>query len=240
MSEKNEKLKKNLELKQALDDLVSVNDKIEVDKGDEIASVRKEGQAQLYTDFNKLSTTAKEEAKKIVSSIVKFYLDLDIIDKDESVQYKKKLQEMSISAILFQMQTSEYVCIKLLEEIDAGNANLKTFEVYSKLQDTMMKIVEVQSNIISKTSEQWKKHRSDSEEIKLFKIPEASDAEEGQELRIKGGRKLVEIAQKLSEEKGLNKIDEYEISVDPREAYRESLKKGEDDPENKVDDELFS
>lgn len=236
----NDKLKKNLEMKQILDDLVLGDETIKVETTDDISNVRQENNAALYTDFHKLSANAKEESKKIVESIVKFYLDLDIINKSEYVQYKKKLHADNISRVMFQMETTEYVCIKLLEEIDAGNANLKAFEVYGKISDTMLKIIDVQSNIISKMGEEWKKLRADNEEIKLFSNEVSVEDEGSDDLRIKGSRKLVEIAQKLSEEKGLGKTDYEVCSVDPREAYKESLKQNEEDPENKLDDDLFA
>ncbi len=237
MSSKTDKLQKNMELKQALDELVS-DDKIIVNDGEEISKIRQEGQVQLYTDFNKLSTTAKEESKAIVESIMKFYLDLDIIDKNEFVQYKKKLHIMNISAVMFQMQTAEYVCIKLLEEIDSGNANLKTFEVFSKLQETMMKIVDMQTVGIAKMEDQWKKIRADSEEVKLYNHEDTAD-DDSSMLRIKGSRKMVEIAQRISAEQGINNMPSHEIKTDPTEAYRESMKTEDESPENKIDDELF-
>ena len=184
----NDKLKKNLEMKQILDDLVLGDETIKVETTDDISNVRQENNAALYTDFHKLSANAKEESKKIVESIVKFYLDLDIINKSEYVQYKKKLHADNISRVMFQMETTEYVCIKLLEEIDAGNANLKAFEVYGKISDTMLKIIDVQSNIISKMGEEWKKLRADNEEIKLFSNEVSVEDEGSDDLRIIGSR----------------------------------------------------
>jgi len=236
--QKSEDFKKNLELKETLDNLVfGTEDTIPVDNGQEIADVR--NQVKLYTDFNELSANSKKESKKIVESIVKFYLDLDLINKSDYVKYKKSIDERTLSSTMFQLETAEYACIKLLEEIDSGNANLKVFEILGKLQETTMKIAEVQAATVNRMEESYKKMRNDNEHLKMLNGEEDKNQNDD-DLRIKGSRTLIELAQKISKDAGIDKMEVVEIKVDPRQSYREEKQnEGREDNPDAIDEDLF-
>jgi hypothetical protein len=94
---------------------------------------------------------------------MKFYLDEDIIEKDEYIQAKKKMDEMTMSSLVYQLQAGERALTILLESIEDGEVTPRMFEVLATLQKSMLDIIKSQTMYLMATEESAKRIARDIE-----------------------------------------------------------------------------
>ena len=94
---------------------------------------------------------------------MKFYLDADIIEKDEYIQAKKKMDEMTMSSLVYQLQAGERALTTLLEAIEDGDVAPRMFEVLATLQKSMLDIIKSQTMYLMATEESTKRIARDIE-----------------------------------------------------------------------------
>ena len=130
---KEEALKK----KKELEDLI-FNDEILDELGSpDIPSMK----PARIMNFDNLKTEVEIEAKGILGSLIKFYMDSDIISDDDYVHYRSKIDALSISTMAFQMRTAQHAVTKMLEEIDTGGQyQARNFEVLAQMQNQLMQM----------------------------------------------------------------------------------------------------
>ena len=116
-------------------------------------------------NFSTVQADAESEAKEVLQSVVKFYLDQDLINEEEYITAKQRVDELTLSNILFSLKTAQYAIIKLLEEIDLGNTHPRIFESLAQLQNQMMNIVKHQTAYVVTMQEGYKQIKHDSETI---------------------------------------------------------------------------
>ena len=114
-------------------------------------------------DYTELKDKATQKAKKTISSLMKFYLDSDIIEKDEYIQAKKKMDEMTMSSLIYQLQAGERALTTLLETIDSGELAPRMFEVLATLQKSMLDIIKSQTMYLMAAEESTKRIARDIE-----------------------------------------------------------------------------
>jgi hypothetical protein len=115
---------------------------------------------KTYTELKENST---KKAKKTISALMKFYLDEDIIEKDEYIQAKKKMDEMTMSSLVYQLQAGERALTILLESIEDGEVTPRMFEVLATLQKSMLDIIKSQTMYLMATEESAKRIARDIE-----------------------------------------------------------------------------
>jgi len=120
-------------------------------------------------DYVKLKGDASERAKKTITSLMKFYLTEDIIDKDEYIQAKKKIDEMTLSSLIFQLEAGERALVTLMRTIDSGELSPRMFEVLATLQKSMLDIIKSQTMYLMAAEEGAKKLSRDVEVYKGLK-----------------------------------------------------------------------
>ena len=79
-------------------------------------------------------------AKKMMDSVMKLYLSQDIIEKNEYVRMKQKVEEMQLGTLLNQMAQMEHSIEMLMRTIESGELTPRMFEVLAGLQKTMLEI----------------------------------------------------------------------------------------------------
>lgn len=104
---------------------------------------------------------ATNGAKKLMHSLLKFYLSEELIEKNEYIKLKAKVDVMTMSNLIFQMQTAEHAIITLMRSIDAGEFSPRIFEVLGGLQKTMLDIMKHQTLHMMATEENLKKLKRD-------------------------------------------------------------------------------
>jgi hypothetical protein len=107
-------------------------------------------------NFTEATQTTGSDAKGVLDSIVKFYLDENFIDQTDYIEYKKKIDSMNLASMMLQLKTAQHAITKLLEEIDLGNANPRMFEVLAQLQSQIMQMPKDYQNYVQKMEDGYK------------------------------------------------------------------------------------
>jgi hypothetical protein len=113
-------------------------------------------------DFAGEKSTALSEAKALLDSITKFYVDLD--QSESHVEFKKKADTLNLSAMMFQLKSAQHAITKILEEIDMGNMHPRLFEVLAQLQSQIMQMPKDYQAYLEKMEQNYKKTKMEIEE----------------------------------------------------------------------------
>lgn len=150
------------EIRRELDALIGEGQlDVETDPTDLPVTQRETSLAPVnYTEIKSQSTS---KAKKTITSLMKFYLDADIIEKDEYIQAKKKMDEMTMSSLIYQLQAGERALTTLLETIEGGELAPRMFEVLATLQKSMLDIIKSQTMYLMAAEESTKRIARDIE-----------------------------------------------------------------------------
>lgn len=108
----------------------------------------------------------KAMAQKMMNSLLKFYLDEDLIDNNKYISYKAAVETSTLASLGLQIKGAEHTIITLLKTISSGNVSPRMFEVLSQLQKTYLEMLKSQTLHMVATEEAIKKLRRDSQEIK--------------------------------------------------------------------------
>lgn len=118
---------------------------------------------QNHVSFTELKESSTKKAKKTITALMKFYLDEDIIERDEYIQAKKKMDEMTMSSLVYQLQAGERALTTLLDAIEDGEVAPRMFEVLATLQKSMLDIIKSQTMYLMATEESAKRIARDIE-----------------------------------------------------------------------------
>ena len=113
--------------------------------------------------YKELKSKATKKAQRTITSLMKFYLDADIIEKDEYIAAKKKMDEMTMSSLIYQLEAGERALTTLLETIDGGELAPRMFEVLATLQKSMLDIIKSQTMYLMAAEESTKRIARDIE-----------------------------------------------------------------------------
>lgn len=116
--------------------------------------------------FGELKASSTKKAKKTITALMKFYLDEDIIERDEYISAKKAMDEMTMSSLVYQLQAGERALTTLLETIEDGEIAPRMFEVLATLQKSMLDIIKSQTMYLMATEESAKRIARD---IQIYK-----------------------------------------------------------------------
>ena len=114
-------------------------------------------------NYTELKAGASKKAQKTITSLMKFYLDADIIEQDEYIKAKKQMDEMTMSSLIYQLQAGERALTTLLETIDSGELAPRMFEVLATLQKSMLDIIKSQTMYLMAAEEGTKRIARDIE-----------------------------------------------------------------------------
>jgi len=134
-----------------------INDTIEIDP--QLPAKR----VEASMSFGELKKNSTKKAKRTISALMKFYLDEDIIERDEYISAKKKMDEMTMSSLVYQLQAGERALTTLLETIEDGEIAPRMFEVLATLQKSMLDIIKSQTMYLMATEESAKRIARDIE-----------------------------------------------------------------------------
>lgn len=112
-------------------------------------------------DYDEMKVSSVNKSKKMMNSLLKFYLSQEIIDNNEYIQAKAKLEMMTLSNLIQQMQYSERAITTLMRTIDSGEVTPRMFEVLGGLQKTMLDIMKHQTLHMMAAEENMKKLKRD-------------------------------------------------------------------------------
>lgn len=182
------------DIRKELDDLIGDHTPIEETINTDPVLPAKREQTRLPS-YTELKTSSSKKAKKTISSLMRFYLDADIIERDEYIQAKKKIDEMTMSSLIYQLQAGERALTTLLEAIEDGDIAPRMFEVLATLQKSMLDIIKSQTMYLMAAEEGTKRIARD---IELYRkredtreISEASGGQQTSDTTQRGTKDLM-------------------------------------------------
>ncbi len=111
-----------------------------------------------YTEGKKKSLN---KARKLLFSLLDFYLTEEFINENQYILHKSHLDEMGLSQIINQISLNERAIDTMLKTIDTGELHPRMFEVFSTLQRTHIELLKLQSMYMTNMEETIKKIKND-------------------------------------------------------------------------------
>ena len=168
----------------------------------ELPKVRAEGTQAVAM------TKAKGKAKKVMNSLLKFYLSEEIIAEHEYIQAKAQLDEYALGMLIRQMENSEIAISTLMDTINEGDVSPRMFEVLSDLQRTLLDIIKSQTMYMVAIEENAKKT---SRDIDVYHgSPESDSRQKSQGLKSRGTKDLMRALQETINEEDIQDVDSDE------------------------------
>ena len=96
-----------------------------------------------------------------MNSLLKFYLSSELIEKNDYIKAKAKVDMMTQAGLIKQLQVSERSIDTLMRLIDSGEMTPRMFEVLGGLQKTMLDIMKHQTLHMMAAEENMKKLKRD-------------------------------------------------------------------------------
>lgn len=213
MSEKKKTISEQAdEIKKDLEELLGPNESIDVEKDPSDLPIPKFHNASPAINYGDMKVGAEKQAKKTITSLMQFYLDADIIEKDEYLMAKKRMDEMTMSSLVYQLKAGERALTTLLETIEGGELAPRMFEVLATLQKSMLDIIKSQTMYLMATEESTKRIARD---IELYKKREHDD-----ELERVGGNSNANIQRGTKDlmnqiQAGISQADIEDVEPEP-------------------------
>lgn len=151
------------DIRRELDFLIGDDESLDVESDPTDLPVETKTVPARRVDYAELKDKASKKAIKTITSLMKFYLDADIIERDEYIQAKKKMDEMTMGSLIYQLQAGERALTTLLETIEDGELAPRMFEVLATLQKSMLDIIKSQTMYLMAAEESTKRIARDIE-----------------------------------------------------------------------------
>jgi len=151
------------DIRRELDFLIGDDESLDVESDPTDLPVETKTVPARRVDYAELKDKASKKAIKTITSLMKFYLDADIIEQDEYIQAKKKMDEMTMGSLIYQLQAGERALTTLLETIEDGELAPRMFEVLATLQKSMLDIIKSQTMYLMAAEESTKRIARDIE-----------------------------------------------------------------------------
>lgn len=218
-----EEKKKNIseqadQIRRELDDLIGDTGMLDVES-DPADLPMKQPRTDLAPriSYEELKSNATKKAQKTITALMKFYLDADIIEKDEYIAAKKKMDEMTMSSLIYQLNAGERALTTLLQTIDDGELAPRMFEVLATLQKSMLDIIKSQTMYLMASEESTKRIARDIEIYKKrddVKEIEASGGDTKDKNIQRGTKDLMAAIQAGIKKEALEDIEDIEETTE--------------------------
>lgn len=155
-------------------------------------------------NFDQTRAEVESEAKNLLGSLVKFYMDGSMIQEDDFAKYKSKIDILNISTMAFTIRSAMHGITKLMDEIDAGGSQYmaRNYEVLAQLQSQLFAMPDKFQKYINEMEKSYKNHAKEvaakeaSSDAKLVNdkgeettIPGIMT---GENVKIRGNKSLME------------------------------------------------
>jgi len=201
MEDKNNPIKKSIDALLNEDDLNSLQN-----TSNDLPAFNSVGSA---VDYDEMKEVATNDSKKLMNSLLKFYLSSELIQKSDYIQAKAKIDMMTQAGLIKQLQVSERSIDTLMRLIDTGEMTPRMFEVLGGLQKTMLDIMKHQTLHMMAAEENMKKLKRD---IDIYQDVDSQQNQKKEESKTtsRGTRNLmIDIQSELSDD--VEKIEENDF-----------------------------
>lgn len=211
-------------------------------------------------DFQTQIQSTGTDSKDLLESLVKFYVDENLIDESDFIVYKKKIDAMNVASMMLQLKTAQHAITKLVEEIDLGNTAPRMFEVLAQLQSQIMQMSKDHQAYLDKTEASYKNLRKQLEtKVSSGSVPlQQNPSQDGSfetiknpeqgsnsSLRVRGTKNLMEglrdiLGTEIQDVK-VEEVNENAVVNARQKASQDASKNVYDNGEStfEIDDELF-
>lgn len=150
---------------------------------------------------------AKGKAKKVMSSLLSFYLSEEIIEEHEYIKAKADLDEYALGMLIRQMQNSETAINTLMDTIGEGDTSPRMFEVLSDLQRTLLDIIKSQTMYMVAIEENAKKISRDIDVYHSNSGSVQDKKTQGSGLKLRGTKELMKALRNSIDEDDIKDVD---------------------------------
>lgn len=213
----------------------------------------------VQMDYMEEKISSASEAKSMLDSLVKFYFDENLISSNSYLEYRKKIDSMNVSSMMFQLKTAQHAITKILEEIDMGNMTPRLFEVLAQLQGQIIQMSKDHQQYLDKMEKSYKIMKDDIDSKNYnggIMIGEAEDPRgdsmqnDESAIRVRGTRGLMEGLRGILGSEVIDiKVEEVDPNsiVNAREKMKmDAIEKGyetdseDEDDDLRIEDDLFN
>lgn len=151
-------------------------------------------------NFSDIKSIAETKASKTIKTLMKFYLDEDIISKNEYISAKRAIDEMSMASLIYQLKAGEIAMTRILENIEMGETSPRIFEVLAILQKTNLDIIKSQTQYLQFTEDSVKRIARDYEMYNQIPDNTKSTSTTKNDNTFRGSKGLLQILKQSKEE----------------------------------------
>jgi len=145
-------------VQQSIDELLEATSSLEMNSSLLPTFSSKTNSVVSYTE---IKDKASDVSKRLMNSLLKFYLSNDLIENNEYIKLKANIDMMTHANLNKQLQISERAIDTLMRAIDEGEVGPRMFEVLGGMQKTMLDIMKHQTLHMMSTEESMKKLKRD-------------------------------------------------------------------------------
>ena len=114
-------------------------------------------------DFDGSLVSAEEDAKSLLMSVAKLYLDENIIKDNDYIKFKMVIESKGLSSLIFQLDIARKALFKLSEQIHSGTHSPRNYEVLTQLQRIILDVTKYQHEYLDDIEESMKNLAEDYE-----------------------------------------------------------------------------
>lgn len=163
---------------------------------------------ELSLNYSTQRAKLHNKAKKTIESLLKFYFEQDIIDKDEYLKQKALSQEADLGDIMNQIENSSKAIDTLMSAIDLGAVTPRMFEALSGAQQTFMELIKLKTNVLIQIEDSAKQMISDRNIYKVkTEVDENVEEANVKTFSMRGTKGLMNNLQDLIKQKKLEESE---------------------------------
>lgn len=151
-------------------------------------------------DFDGSLISAEEDAKSLLMSVAKLYLDENIIKDNDYIKFKMVIESKGLSSLIFQLDIARKALFKLSEQIHSGTHSPRNYEVLTQLQRIILDVTKYQHEYLDDIEESMKKLAEDYETGKTKDGTQTAEVVESQngEVTIIGTSNRVKLLEDIN------------------------------------------
>ena len=133
-----------------------------VPTNDDIPEIRSE--PRISEDLTELDEQCKSEAFTMITNAIAFMIPIDMINDNEYLKDKLKVDVMSLSGMIYQLRLNQIVQKTLTQEISLGVTNARMFEVFTGMSKTIGELNKQLIQTVEAIKETYRSFKNDVKE----------------------------------------------------------------------------
>jgi hypothetical protein len=138
-------------------------------------------QAEPITDvnFDDLRQLCKDDAEIMIANAIAFMIPKEMIENNEYLKNKMKVDVISLSGMIYQLRTNEVMQKALIDQLNQGMVNARMFEVFAGMSKTIGELNKQLIQTVEAIKETYKSFKNDVKERQTEAIGPATTGPSG-------------------------------------------------------------